>query len=428
MMRQVRYPKLGETCWCETLENGLRIYVVTKPHFEKQYALFATSYGGMDVRYQVDGKWRESPAGIAHFLEHKMFDTKEGNALQQLSANGASPNAFTSEDITAYHFECTQGFESNLRTLLSFVSVPYFTAESVAKEQGIIGQEIRMEEDTPNWRIFQNLMEGLYDHHPIRVSVAGSVESISRITEHTLYNCHKAFYRPGNMVLCVAGDVDPERVAAIARLVLPEDTGRKTVKDHGAPEEMKAAAALKEEEMAVSAPHFLLGFKAEPHPYGEENLRLQLIGDLAVELLCGDSSPLYEKLYNDELIDKRFGVMYANYPGAAFAAMGGESRDPKAAAAAILEESLRLAQEGIPADAFRRCKKAEYGSRVRMLNSFEHCCVELAQGDFKGYHYYRFPEIYETITEEDVRSFLGRVAVQERSALSILWPSERTKL
>lgn len=424
MMQQMKYPRLGENCWYEKLENGLSVYVIKRPGFEKQYAFFATSYGGMDMRYQFDGQWQDSPAGVAHYLEHKMFDTKEGNALQALSANGASPNAYTSAEITAYHFECTEGFEANLRTLLSFVSVPYFTAESVAKEQGIIGQEIRMMEDNPGWRLFHNLLTGLYDHHPLRVTVAGSEESISHITAETLYTCHKAFYHPGNMVLCVAGDVDPNRVAAIARMVLPANSHGKTVKDHGQPEEMKAAAPYTEEAMPVSAPNFFLGFKAEPHEMGEGNLRAQLVGELAGELLCGESSPLYETLYNDGLIDKSFGIAYEDYPDAAFLLMGGESRDPKAVAAAILAEGERIAREGIPAQRFERCRKACYGSRVRVLNSFEHCCNQLAQGEFKGYDYYTFPQVYQSITVKDVEDFLKRVVTQERSSVSVIVPLE----
>ncbi|MCF0123418.1 MAG: insulinase family protein, partial [Ruminiclostridium sp.] len=212
------YERIGETLWEETLENGLRVFVFPKPEFGKSYAFFATCYGGMDTRFLLDGQWLDTPMGIAHYLEHKMFDTPDGgNALQKLSATGASPNAFTGSAITGYHFECTDLFWENLRTLLEFVSVPYFTEESVQKEQGIIGQEIRMMEDNPSRQSYRLLLEALYQNHPVRNSVAGSVESIAQITADTLYHCHEAFYTPSNMVLCVAGNVDPERVCAMAR-------------------------------------------------------------------------------------------------------------------------------------------------------------------------------------------------------------------
>ena len=218
------YERIGETVYEETLENGLHVFVFPKPEFGKCYAFFATRYGGMDTRFQLDGQWLDTPMGIAHYLEHKMFDTPDGgNALQTLSATGASPNAFTSTAITGYHFECTDQFWENLKTLLTFVSVPYFTKESVEKEQGIIGQEIRMIEDQPGWQAYHLLLEAMYQHHPVRNSVAGSVESISHITAETLYHCHEAFYTPSNMVLCVAGNVDPEMVCQMARDILPQE-------------------------------------------------------------------------------------------------------------------------------------------------------------------------------------------------------------
>ena len=176
-MKQFEFSQVGEQMYQEKLPNGLTVFVFPKPEFQKGYAFFATNYGGMDMRFCLDGEWHDTPAGVAHFLEHKMFDTKEGNALQDLAANGASPNAFTSSAITGYYFESTEKFEENLRILLSFVSVPWFTQESVDKEQGIIGQEIGMIEDDPEWKVFMNLMAALYQNHPIRVSVAGSVES-----------------------------------------------------------------------------------------------------------------------------------------------------------------------------------------------------------------------------------------------------------
>lgn len=425
MMERTSFPRLAENCYTERLENGLPVIVAVKPEFEKSYAFFATSYGGMDTRFQTDGEWKDTPAGVAHFLEHKMFDLPDGNALMQLSAQGASPNAFTSSAITAYHFECTRHFEENLRLLLKFVSTPYFTPQSVEKEQGIIGQEIRMVEDNPSWRLFHHLLEGLYEHNPLRVSVAGSQESISHITAETLYECYHAFYHPANMVLCVAGDVDPEQVVSIAREILPKEAKEKAVKYHGEPEAMTAYQPLVTEDMEVSAPDFLLGFKAEPHPFGEENLRLQLIGELAGELFCGVSSPIYQTLYDSGLINKTFGVSYADYPETAFLVLGGESDDPQKAAELLLAEGERICQEGISEEAFLRCKRACYGNRVRLLNSFEHCCSQLANGELKGYHYYRFPEVYDTITKGDAEGFLKRVLTRERMTLAQITPKNK---
>ena len=218
-MKETFYERIGEAVCRERLTNGLEVCVVPKPGYAKKYAFFSTRYGGMDTRFRLDGKWLDTPAGIAHYLEHKMFDTREGNALQELAKNGAEPNAFTANAMTAYYFDSTEHFEENLRILLSFVSIPYFTDESVAKEQGIIGQEIRMIEDNPDWQIYTRMLRAMYHRHAARTSIAGTVESIAEITADTLYDCHKAFYTPANMILTVVGDVDPVHVIDLANRV-----------------------------------------------------------------------------------------------------------------------------------------------------------------------------------------------------------------
>jgi predicted Zn-dependent peptidase len=422
-MEELRYPRVGEKLYHQVLDNGLHIYVDPKPEFGKSYAFFATSYGGMDVRFQLDGQWHDTPEGVAHFLEHKMFDTQDGNALQDLAAAGASPNAFTSNAITGYYFECTQRFEENLRTLLSFVSVPWFTPESVDKEQGIIGQEIRMVEDDPEWRVYQNLMNCLYENHAIKISVIGTQESIAQITDQTLYACHKAFYHPSNMVLCVAGNVDAQRVVDIAREILPTGSGAQIGRDHGGPEPETAACPQAELEMAVSTPIFLLGFKAPPPPEsGEERLRQALVGELACEALMGTSSALYADLYERGLVNKSFSCEYADYPGCAFLCAGGESPDPQAVRQAVLDAAKVMGEQGIDEGLWKRLKKAAYGSRVRSLNSFENICVELAQAHFAGEDYFSFPEVYDQIRKEDVEACIRAWVTPERSALSVVRP------
>ena len=233
-MNVLAYPALGETVYEDSLPNGLRILTVTKPGFHKTFAMFAVRYGGADRRFRLGDDWIDTPAGVAHFLEHKMFDMPDGsNVLAELSARGASPNAYTGSAVTAYHFTCTENFAVNLDTLLTYVSTPYYTAESVQKEQGIIGQEIRMYENSPGSVGYYRLMEILYRHHPVRENVAGTVESIASITPETLYNCHKVFYTPSNMVLCCVGDVDPEAVAATAERILPSEPGEQPDRDYG---------------------------------------------------------------------------------------------------------------------------------------------------------------------------------------------------
>ena len=423
-MEKLEFARARETMAHEKLENGLHVFVFPKPEFQKGYAFFTTNYGGMDMRFRLDGEWHDTPAGVAHYLEHKMFDTKEGNALQQLAANGASPNAFTSNAITGYYFESTEKFEENLKILLSFVSVPYFTKESVDKEQGIIGQEIGMIEDDPDWKVFTNLMSALYRHHPIRVSVAGSVESISHITAETLYACHKAFYDPANMVLCVAGNVDPARICAAAREILPTQAGPIAEKDYGPAEPETAAEHLKEERMAVSSPIFQLGYKGDAPERGEKGMRQQLLGELACEVLLGNSTPLYARLYREGLINRNFSYGYDDAPGCAFLAAGGESRDPEAVRDAVEAEARRIDREGVDPALWERVKKGVYGGKMRGLNSFENLCIGQAQSFFGGWDFLRFPEVFAGIRKSEVEALIARWVVPERTALSVVRPGE----
>ena len=423
-MEKKLYERIGEEVFHTTLPNGLPVYIVPKKDFLRKYALFATRYGGMDMRFEKDGQWLDTPAGIAHYLEHKMFDTEDGNALQVLSQNGAEPNAFTSNAITCYYFDSTEKFYENLEILLSFVSVPYFTDESVEKEQGIIGQEIGMIEDNPEWQVYKQLMQSLYHTSPARTPVAGSVESIREITAQTLYDCHKAFYTPANMCLVVVGDVEPQQVLDIARRVLPKDSGELIERDYGAEEPTEAAQAYAEERMEVSMPSFLVGFKCPPQHGGEEQHRFAAIGELACDVLMGESSPLYARLYSQGLINGSFGAAFDILPGAAYAYAGGDSKDPRAVAEAILAEAQRLVREGVDEDYYKRIVNANFGAALRELNSFESIAVSMAEGRFQGYDPYRFPEIYDSITAADVLAFLRENVTRSHMALSVIAPKE----
>lgn len=418
------YPRIGEEVIHVTLDNGLPVCIVPKKGFSRKYALFATRYGGMDMRFQLNGQWLDTPAGIAHYLEHKMFDTEDGNALQELAKNGAEPNAFTSNAITCYYFDSTEKFYENLEILLSFVSIPYFTEESVEKEQGIIGQEIGMIEDNPEWQVYKQLMQSLYRHSPARTPVAGSVESISHITAQTLYDCHKAFYTPANMCLVVVGDVEPEQVLSVARRVLPAERGTVIDRDYGAEETTDAAAPYAEKRMEVSMSTFLLGFKCPPQHGGEAQHRFTAIGELACDVLMGESSPLYARLYSQGLINGSFGSAFDILPGAAYVYAGGDSKDPKAVAEAVLAEAQRLASEGVDGDYYKRIVNANFGAALRGLNSFESIAVSMAEGHFQDYDPYRFPEIYDSITVEDVLAFLRDNFTRQHMALSVIAPSE----
>ncbi len=420
-MKKELYQRIGETVCREVLPNGLPINVVYKPDFARSYAFFATRYGGMDTRFQLNGTWMDTPAGIAHYLEHKMFDTEKGNALQDLAKNGAEPNAFTSNAMTGYYFDSTEKFEENLKILLSFVSIPYFTDESVEKEQGIISQEIRMIEDNPDWQVYAGMMGALYHKNTAKTHIAGSVESIREITAKTLYDCHKAFYTPGNMVLTVVGNVDAERVKEIAASILPKESGPAIPRDHGT-EPAGVAQREVSRRMEVSMPQFLLGFKCTPTAQGEDFLRRSLIGGMASDLLLGDSSPLYQRLYEQGLINGSFGGAFETMPDTAYFYAGGDSRDVNAVAEEIKKEARRLAAEGLDHDFYERVRKAAFGTMLRSMNSFESIAVSLTEGYFAGYDALRFPEAFDGITEEDVRAFIRDELTEDRAAMSVILP------
>lgn len=417
------YPGIGETLYTAALDNGLEIRVVPKKDFSTIYAAFATNYGGACRRFTVDGRALDTPAGVAHYLEHKMFDLPNGdNALNILSANGADPNAFTSSGITCYYFQCTEGFEENLRMLLHFVSTPYFTDETVQKEQGIIAQEIRMGEDNPGMRVYYNLLEMLYAHHPIRDRVAGTVESIAEITAQTLYDCHKVFYAPSNMVLCVEGDVDPEQVARIAEEVLPKEKAPVPHADFGRAEALAPEEHFRLEKMEVSAPQFLIGAKLLPGLRGGEAQRQRLIAALSLRMLCGSSSPFFTRLYAEGTLNMDFDYEVDASAGTLTMIVGGESKTPEKVLEEFNAEIARIVREGFDEAFFIRSKRASLGARLRALEDFDNVCVSLAMDCFDGYCTFDSYKILEGITAEDCRRFAETELAPERLALSVIAP------
>ena len=425
-IQKLDYPGIGETLYSAVLDNGLEVRVVPKKDFSTFYAAFATNYGGACRRFTVDGHALDTPAGVAHYLEHKMFDLPNGdNALNILSANGADPNAFTSSGITCYYFQCTEGFEENLRMLLHFVSTPYFTDETVQKEQGIIAQEIRMGEDNPGMVIYYNLLQMLYAHHPIRDRVAGTVESIAEITAETLYDCHRVFYAPSNMVLCVEGDVDPEAIVRIAAEALPREKAPVPTADFGPAEELLPAQRFRTEAMEVSAPQFLIGTKLSPGLRGTEAQRQRLIAALALRMLCGSSSPFFTRLYAEGTLNNDFDYEVDASAGTLTVIIGGESKTPEKVLDALNAEIARVAAEGFEQAYFLRAKKASLGARLRALEDFDNVCVSLAMDCFDGYCTFDSYALLEKITAEDCRRFVAEELAPERLALSVITPKDR---
>ena len=422
-MNYFEYPQLGEGLYKEKLSNGLTVMVVPRPGFSKKLAYFVTDFGAIHREFLLEGEKITGPAGIAHFLEHKMFDLPgDRDVTAELAALGAGTNAFTSYDMTAYYISCTDNFEQALKLLIEFVSTPYFTDESVQKEMGIIDQEIGMNVDAPDSRVFENLMTAMYQIHPIQTPILGDSDSIREINPELLHLCHRAFYTPGNMLLCVVGDVDPDRVAEIATEILgpePRPVGEKIMDWQ---EEMTTTGENPKVSMEVAMPTFQLGFKAEPVGLGPEAIRQEIIGDLAAEALFGESSQLYLRLYEDGLIDTSFGGGFETIDGMAMLLCSGDSDDPEAVRDAILEEVNRLAEAGLDEQHFTRMKRSAFGRRVRDLDSFDSTCFRLCAYHMGGYDYFRFPELYQQITPAELVQFLIRVVQPQRCSLSIVDP------
>ena len=413
------YAALNERLYTARLDNGLPVFVMPKPGYRKAFAFFATRYGSVDKRFMLDGAWQDTPAGVAHFLEHKMFDLPDGsNALQLFGRTGASPNAYTSHGVTAYHFEATDRFEDNLRILLRFVSTPYFTDESVAKEQGIIAQEIRMMEDHPHAQLFENLLRALYARHPARLPIAGTVESIGHITAGMLYDCHRAFYHPSNMCLCVAGDVDPEHVTAVARDELPDGQGSVITRDTGEEPGVHAYEHDVSVSMEVSLPLFALGAVCPPAAPGLDTLRCDLLAELAMEALTGRASRLYGRLYGEGLINREYEHGCYRAPGLFMLLCMGESRDPARVRAMVLEEAERVSREGLDEALFERLKKAALGERLRRLDAPESLCRLQADAWFAGTDYFEFAGLFDTLTAQAAGELIQTMLTPERMALS----------
>ena len=423
-MKEFFYPALNERQFKTVLPNGLRVLVLPRKGFSRKVAYFVTDFGALYTNFTLDGTPMRVPDGVAHYLEHKLFDMPEGDVTEAFSAMGAAPNAFTGSGVTAYFFTCTDHFDQCLRLLLEFVSTPYFTEESVAKEQGIIAQEIGMNLDNPYYMCYVNLMEMMYRNHPVTVPVLGTEESIARITPQILRDCHRAFYHPANMLLCVVGDVDPEAVADMAQQVLGDVPIPRVERTEHWDEEMTCPESYRQIKMQVASKGFQMGFKCEPVPHGEAGCRAETVGALALEALVGESSELYQQLYEEGIIDSSFGAGFETLDDLAMVAMGGDAESPEKIRDAVIREAQRIAREGIPQEELQRLKRSYMGRRLRHLDSFDNTCSNVAICGLLDYDYLEFPRIFEEITEAELREFLSRVFTPERCAVSVVLPLE----
>ena len=430
-MEKINFDQLQEELYHEKMSNGLNVYILPKNGFNKTYATFTTKYGSVDNTFIPLGKdeYVKVPDGIAHFLEHKLFEKEDGDVFQQFSRQGASANAFTSFTRTAYLFSSTSDVEKNLETLIDFVQEPYFSEKTVEKEKGIIGQEITMYDDNPDWRLYFGLIQNLYQNHPVKIDIAGTIESISHITKDWLYECYNTFYHPSNMLLFIVGPVDPEKIMNQVR----ENQAKKDYKDQREikrnfeSEPTQAAEKKQVLEMNVQTSKALVGIKAlHVDQMGAEMLKNELTMNVLLDLLFGKSSENYNQLYSEGLIDETFSFDYTQEQGFGFAMVGGDTREPDQLAER-LEKMLLDAKKNssITEEQLARAKKKKIGTFLRAVNSPEYIANQFTRYAFNDMNLFDVVPTLENITLQDVQSLAAEVISEERFSVCQVIPKKR---
>lgn len=428
-MKTIEFKQLDETLYYEKLDNGLDVYILPKKGFSKTFVTFTTKYGSIDRSFVPLGE-KEAitvPDGIAHFLEHKMFEKEDGDVFQQFSQYGASANAFTSFTRTAYLFSATDHIYNSTKTLLDFVQQPYFTEATVNKEKGIIGQEITMYDDQPDWRLYFGTIENMYHNHPVKIDIAGTIESIDGITADHLYTCYNTFYHPSNMLLFAIGAVDPTEMMDFIR------------KDQAAKEfveptpitrlfdEEPTDVALKERtlHMDVQKPKAYIGLKAkETNLSGETMLKHELSVQIALELLFGRTSDFYTNVYEAGLIDESYAFDFTLENGFGFAMIGSDTKDPQALLE-VIKAQLTKAEGAHPfnAEAVERLKRKKIGFFLRALNSIEFIANQFTRYSFNDMNLFDAVPVLETITVADLEEAFKTIQGESQQTAFIVLPT-----
>lgn len=422
---KVENKAIGETLYFGTHESGLGIFVVPKKNFSKKYAIIGAKIGSVDNTFIPNGENEQItvPDGIAHFLEHKMFEMSDGSdAFAKFSEYGANANAFTSFTNTCYLFSCTDNFYESFEHLLNYVKSPYFTDANVEKEKGIIGQEIKMYDDDGEWRVMFNLLRALYKDLPVRIDIAGTAESISHITPDTLYKCYNTFYDPSNMILCVAGDVDENKVLEITDKIMGDKITGTKARGIYTDEQENVFQKEIEQKLSVSSPIFDIGFKDSGKYTGDEILKNEIAVKIILLSVASKSSDLYERLYNDGLINDEFSYDYMYEEQYACAIIGGESKEPKKVYGEVIK--YLKDKKRIDADEFDRAKKSIWGSYLRTFNDVEGICSAMVRNVLKGVNWFDFSNIFDSVTLAFVNEKYEKLFCdEEKQALSVVYPA-----
>lgn len=426
-MKKINDNLTGEYIYYEKHQSGLNIYIMPRKGYNSSYAIFGTKYGSVDSEFIVPGEDNVTkvPDGIAHYLEHKMFDQPDGsNVFDKFSQYGGEANAFTSFNMTAYLFSATGHFKENLETLMDYVQSPYFTAESVQKEQGIIGQEIRMYDDNAPWRLFFNFLGLLYNNNPVKLDIAGTVESISHIDEKLLYKCYNTFYNLSNMTLFVTGDFDAEEIlTVICDNIKNNNPFDEEIKRIYPDEPHNVAAHYKEQKISVASPMFMLGWKDNDIGYGGKKLLKKIIEmEILTEMLFGKGSKLYNELYNDGLINQNFSYEYSPQISYGYTAVDGESKNPDEVKNRITAYIDELRKNGLSEADFERIKKVIWGDYIRSFNDIEGYAHTFLSMSFLDINYTDYYDEYKNITFADIENRFLQQFDNEYSAMSVVKP------
>lgn len=421
-IKEIKNELLNEKYYDIDHPSGLKILVMPKENYSSTYAIFATKYGSIDTMIQMkDGSFKEIPEGTAHFLEHKLFESEDLDAFERFAKTGASANAYTSFDRTGYLFSCSANFKKNLEILLDFVQNPYFTQATVEKEQGIIGQEIDMYKDVPDWEVMFNCLMNMYHNLPVRIDIAGTHESIAQISAETLYGCYDNFYNLHNMVLSVAGNVSVDEVIEVADKMLKPVEG-KMAQRKVIDEPKEVVSPYVEEKLSVATPQFMFGFK-ENRDTPERTAKEEVTMEILLDMISGQSSELYRRLFDNKLINNSFGFEYFTGFGYSCVFFAGESTDPKAVADEIVKEIKSFRENGFDKSAFDRTKKKLYGRMIMGMNDVDGIANNMAVSYFAGEDIFTDFEIYKTVTLEDVEELFKDTLDENYSVLSVIKPN-----
>ena len=426
-MQIVENLSVKEKVYIDKLENGLTVMVIPKKETQKKYVIWGTNYGSVDNEFIVPGEKEitKVPNGIAHFLEHKMFEQPDGtNSLDTLTALGVNANAYTTNDHTAYLFECTDNFYEALDELMDYVQHPYFTDENVQKEQGIIGQEIMMYDDYPSWKVYLNALQAMYKKNPIRIDITGTIDTISKINKELLYKCYSTFYHPSNMVMVLCGNFEPEKILQEIKNRLLKKESQSEIKRIYPTEPEEINQKIITENMEVSIPLFVIGYKMPEE--AEQTEERKIIKHIAIEILLniliGKSSELYQKLYEKGLLLSEPDLSFDFSKSYAYIMITGQSNNPEKVEEEWKKQVEKYKTTGISEEEFQRAKKTIYGNYVKEYNDVGDIARMFLADYFKGINSFGYLEQYEAVSKDCVENVLKQYLLEEKEVLSIVKP------